>query len=94
MLPCKQALPQQTFLHLLEGHKQVPCPLRGQADTVELILSVPGKDGDPSRGNDLHSVLGPEAQRCRIPPKHDAAQGAACILQGKIVVPRGVHFIV
>ena len=39
----KEALLPQLLLQLLEGHRQVPHPLRGQGVAVELIGPVPGK---------------------------------------------------
>ena len=94
MLRGKQALPRQLFLQLLKGHVKVPRPLRGQAAAIELILPIPGKDGHPPGGDDLHPVLGAEAQGDGVPPEHDAPQGAFSVLQGEIVVAGGVHLIV
>ena len=86
--------PQQLLLQLLEGQMQIPRPLRRQPDAVELILAVPGKDGHPAGGNHQHAVLGAEAQGCRVPPEHDAPQGPLPVLQGKVVVARGVALVV
>ena len=94
MLRGKQALPRQLFLQLLKGHVKVPRPLRGQADAVELVLPIPGKNGHPPGGDDLHPVLRAEAQGGGVPPEHDAPQCPLAVLQRKIVVPGGIHLIV
>ena len=71
---------EQAGLQLFKGHRQVPRPLRGQADAVELILSVPWKDGHPPGGDDLHTVLGLKPQGGRVAAEHDAPQGPFPVL--------------
>lgn len=63
----EEALPQKFFFQLFKCHMEVPRPLGGQTDAVQLVLAVPGEDCDPARGNDLHAVLGSEAQGCGVP---------------------------
>ena len=94
MRPVKQALLEQAGLHLLKGHRQISRALRRQPDTIQLVLSVPGKHCHPARRDDLHPVLRAKAQGSGIPPEHDAPQRPLPVLQGEVVVPGGVHLIV
>ena len=82
----KEALLIELLLQLLKGHMEVSHPVGGEGGAVELILSVPGKDRHPAKGQHLHAVLRPEAQRDRLPPEHDAPDGPSGVLEGKIVV--------
>ena len=72
VLLSKESLAQQSFFQLFKGYKQVPRTLWGEADAVHLVLPVPGKDGHPPGGDDLHPVLRPETQGGSIPPEHHA----------------------
>ena len=94
MRPVEQALLEQAGLHLLKGHRQISRPLRRQPDAVELILAVPWEHRHPARRNDLHPVLRVEAQGGGVPPEHDTPQCPLPVLQGEVVVSRGIHFIV
>ena len=82
------------LLQLLKGQRQIPRPLRGHGVAVKLIRAVPGKDADPARHQHLHAVFRTEPQTQSLSLEHDAPDGSGGVLQGKIVVPRGVHFIV
>ena len=82
------------LLQLLEGQRQISRPLRGHGVAVKLIRAVPGKDADPARHQHLHAVFRTEPQTQSLSLEHDAPDGSGGVLQGKIVVPRGVHFIV
>ena len=62
--------------------------------TVELVGPVPGVHRHPAKGHHPHPVFRAEAQTGRLPPEHDAPQGPRLILQRKVVVPRGVAFII
>ena len=90
----KESLAQQSFFQLFKGYKQVPRTLWGEADAVHLVLPVPGKDGYPPGGDDLHPVLRTETQGGSIPPEHHAPQGPLPVFQGKVVVAGGIHLIV
>ena len=94
MLRRKEPLLQQAVFQLFKSHRQVPRPVRGHADTVQLILSVPGKDGHPPGGDDLHPVPRLKAQGGRVAPEHDAPQGPLPVLQGEVVVAGGVALVV
>ena len=82
------------LLQLLKGQRQISRPLRGHGVAVKLIRAVPGKDADPARHQHLHAVFRTKPQTQSLSLEHDAPDGSGGVLQGKIVVPRGVHFIV
>ena len=67
-----------------------------RADCALILANAsgPGKDADPARHQHLHAVFRTEPQTHSLPLEHDAPDGSGGVLQGKIVVPRGVHFIV
>ena len=90
----KQAFQPQLFLELLEGNMQISYPVRRQRAAVELIGAVPRKNRDASKRQHPHAVLRPEPQRARIALKQDAAQGCAGILQGEIMMPRGIDLVI
>ena len=90
----KQTFSIQLGFQLLKGHRQVAHPLRGHGIAVELVGAVPRKHGDPARHHYFHAVFRPEPKTHGAALKHDAADGALLVLQGKVMVPGGVHFIV
>ena len=90
----KQPLGVQLGLQLLKSHRQVAHALRGHGIAVELIGTVTGKHGDTARHHYLHAVFRPEPEAHGAALEHDAADGALLVLQGEIVVPGGVHFVV
>ena len=90
----EKALFIKLLLQLLEGQRQISRPLRGHGVAVKLIRAVPGKDADPARHQHLHAVFRTKPQTQSLPLEHDAPDGSGGVLQGKIVVPRGVHLIV
>ena len=90
----KEPLGIELGLELLKGHIQVPHSVRRQSVTVELIGAVPWKDADTPLGNDFHAVLRPEPQPGGLSPEHDAPQCSLRVLEGKVVMPRGIHLIV
>ena len=90
----KQPLPLQLFPQLLKGQVQRPPAVGEQLGAVELHLPVPGKDGQPAKGQHPHAVGGLEAQPGRVPPEEDAPQAPPVILQGEVVVARGIFFVI
>ena len=90
----EEALGVELGFQLLEGNRQIPRPLRGQGIAVELVGPVPGEDGDPPLGNGLHAVFRAEPEAGGLPPEHDAPQGPLRVLEGEVVVPGGIHFII
>ena len=85
----KKSLLPQLFLQLLKGHIQIAHAVGLQGGAVELIRAVPREHAHPPHGDDLHAVLGLEAQPAGLGLKEDAANGAVLVLQRKIVVPAG-----
>ena len=90
----KESLPVELFLALLKGQMEVADAVGRQLAAIELVLPVPGEYRDAAVGDDLHAVLGAEAQVDRLPPEEDAPDGSLRVLHGKIVVSRGVELIV
>ena len=90
----KQALGLQLLLELLKGDVQVAHAVGREGVAVELIRPVARKHAHAPRGDDLHAVFRSEAQPQRGIFEHHAAQRAALVLERKIMVPRGINFVV
>ena len=73
---------------------EVPYPVGTEGIAVELVGPVPGEDGDPPLGDDLHAVLRPKSEAQGLSLEHDAADGPLLVLQREVVVARGVELIV
>ena len=73
---------------------QISHPVGSQQIHIELITTVPGEYRHPAKGHHLHTVLRLKAQVLGRRTKHDTAEHPVGILQRKIVVARGVFFIV
>ena len=65
-----------------------------QLCAVQLILPVSGKDRNTAIGHHTHPVGGLEPQAESVSPEQDTPDGSPVILEGKIVVARGIFFIV
>ena len=73
---------------------EVSDPVRHEVRAVELILAIPGEYRHTSKGNDLHTIFRTKAEAGCLPPEHHAAERPALILHGKIMVSRGVTFVI
>ena len=94
MLRGEQPLLIKPILHLLKGNMEITRPIGGQAGAVHLVLPVPWEHRHPPGGDDLHPVFRTKTQGGRVATEHDTPQRPLPVLQGKIVVSRGVHFII
>ena len=90
----KKALRLELGLELLKGHCQISRAQGREGIAVELIGSVPWKHGDAPGRHHRHAVFRTEAQLGRRPLEHDAPEGTLRVLEGKVVVPGGIHFVV
>ena len=94
MLAAEKPFLQELCLELLKGDVQIAHTVGRQVAAIELVCAVARKDGDAAEGNDLHAVFRPEAQAHRAGAKHDAAERTGLVLEGKVVVPRGIDLVV
>ena len=90
----KQALSPQFFLELLKGNGKVTGSVRRHALSIKLIRAVPREYRHTSGGNDLHPVCRCKAQTGGAGTEHHTAQCCAGILQGKIMMARGIDLII
>ena len=90
----EKALFAKRFFELLEGDVQIAHALHAQVRAVELVSAVARKNADAPEGHDLHAVFRSEAELCRHAAEHHAAKRAPLILERKVMVPRGVAFVV
>ena len=84
----------KALLELFKGHLEIADAVGHDRGAGELIRAVPGIDPETSAGKDAHPVFRTEAKLRRAASEHDAPQAALLILQGEIVVTRGVDLIV
>ena len=90
----KQALGGQLLLELLEGGIEVTHTVHGHGSDIQLVCAVPGENRYLTHGDNLHTVLRPEPEPHGISLEHDAFQGAALVLQGKVMMAGGIHLVV
>ena len=90
----EQPLALQLRLELLEGDVQVARALRRELGDIKLIGPVAREHADAPEGDDLHAVLGTEAQTQGVSLEQHAAHRALGVLEREVVVARGVELVV
>ena len=71
-----------------------PAPSGDSSETVKLIGPVAREHADAPEGDDLHAVLGTEAQTQGVSLEQHAAHRALGVLEREVVVARGVELVV
>ena len=90
----EKPLALQLRLELLEGDVQVARALRRELGDIKLIGPVAREHADAPEGDDLHAVLGTEAQTQGVSLEQHAAHRALGVLEREVVVARGVELVV
>ena len=94
MLTGKEPLGIQLRLQLFKRRLQVPRTGGHHGIDIELNLPVSGIHGNAPHGKHLHAVFRPETEKPCAALEEDTADRTLRVLQGEIMVPRGVELVV